>query len=69
MGLNIFKWIRDIATNQNKKQKIDLNIICQRLTSEIYIRELAFHMITNKIGNALSKCELNIYNEKKKDKR
>lgn len=66
MGLNIFKWIRDIATNQNKKQKIDLNIICQRLTSEIYIRELAFHMITNKIGNALSKCELNIYNEKKR---
>ena len=66
MGLNIFKWIHDIATNQNKKQKIDLNIICQRLTSEIYIRELAFHMITNKIGNALSKCELNIYNEKKR---
>ena len=66
MGLNIFKWIRDMATNQNKKQKIDLNIICQRLTSEIYIRELAFHMITNKIGNALSKCELNIYNEKKR---
>lgn len=68
MGLNIFKWIRDIATNQIKKRKIDLNVVCQKLTSEIYIRELAFHMITNKIGNALSKCELNIYNDKKRMK-
>lgn len=66
MGLNIFKWLRDVRTGKTEKKKIDLSIVCQNLTSEIYIRELAFHMITNKIGNALSKCELNIYNSKKR---
>lgn len=68
MGLNIFKWLRDVRTGKTEKKKIDLSIVCQNLTSEIYIRELAFHMITNKIGNALSKCELNIYNSKKRMK-
>ncbi len=68
MGLNIFKWLRDVRTGKTEKKKIDLSIVCQNLTSEIYIRELAFHMITNKIGNALNKCELNIYNSKKRMK-
>lgn len=68
MGLNIFKWLKDACTGKTEKKKIDLSIVCQNLTSEIYVRELAFHMITNKIGNALSKCELNIYNDKKRMK-
>lgn len=68
MGINFFKWLSDAVTGNSEKKKIDLKAYCMNLTSEIYLRELAFHMITNKIGNALSKCELNVYENGKRVK-
>lgn len=68
MGLNFFKWIEDKMTGKRSRKKIELDVMCQNIASEIYIRELAFNMISNKIGNALSKCELNIFENGKKQK-
>lgn len=68
MGLNFFKWIFDAVTGESKKTKIDVRTVSQRIASEIYIRELAFNMMVNKIGNALSKCEINVYRDKKRVK-
>lgn len=68
MGLNFFKWLTDTVTGNKEKKKVDLKAVCMNLTAEIYLRELAFHMITNKIGNALSKCELNVYYGGKREK-
>ncbi len=68
MGLNIFKWLYNAATGKREQKKINLNALCMSLTSEIYIRELAFHMISNKVANALSKCQLNVYNSGKRVK-
>lgn len=68
MGLNFFKWLSNTVNGKTEKKKIDLKSYCMNLTSELYLRELAFHMITNKIGNALSKCELNVYENEKRIK-
>ena len=68
MGINFFTWLKDAVTGKSEKKKIDMKAVCANLTSEIYLRELAFHMITNKIGNALSKCQLNIYERGKRVK-
>ena len=68
MGINFFTWLKDAVTGKSEKKKIDMKAVCANLTSEIYLRELAFHMITNKIGNALSKCQLNIYERGKRMK-
>lgn len=47
---------------------MDAKAVCYQIASEIYIRELAFNMLKNKIANAMSKCEINIYNYNKKVK-
>ena len=65
MGIDFFKWL---ATKKTKPEKIDAKAICYQIASEIYIRELAFNMLKNKIANAMSKCEINIYNYNKKVK-
>lgn len=66
--MNFFKWLSNVVTGKTGKRKVSLKAVCQSLASEIYIRELAFHMVSNKIGNALSKCELNVYEYGKKIK-
>lgn len=68
MAFNIFKWLFNKDTQTNQKVKVNIEAYCSNLATEIYIRELAFHMISNKIGNALSKCELNFYKNNKKVK-
>ena len=58
MGFNLFHWL---FGKESKPRKVDMQAVCYNLASEIYIRELALHMISNKIANAISKCEINIY--------
>lgn len=65
MGLNIFKWL---AGKETSPKKVDLSVVCSQLSMQIYMRELAFHMVVNTIANAVSKCELLTYQNNKRIK-
>lgn len=65
MGIDFFRWL---AGKKTKPEKMDARAICYQIASEIYIRELAYNMLKSKIANAMSKCEINIYNYNKKVK-
>ena len=68
--MKIIDWFRtNFLEEENKKnKKIDYKFVCQKLASEIMIRELAFNMIVNKISSALSKCKVNVYYNNKRIK-
>lgn len=62
MGIDIFKWF---ASKETKPVKVDMKTVCYQLASAIYIRELAWAMLVNKIANTIAKCELKIYENNK----
>ena len=68
--MKIIDWFRtNFLEEENKKnKKIDYKFVCQKLASEIMIRELAFNMVVNKISSALSKCKVNVYYNGKRAK-
>lgn len=65
MGLNVFKWLSD---RKEKPERVDTKAIFYQNATEIYIRQLAFYMLVNKIANAVSKCEIMTYEKNKKVK-
>lgn len=65
MAFNLFRWL---FGKETESKKVDMKAVYYNLASEIYIRELAFNIITNKIANVLSKCEVNVYEKNKKMK-
>lgn len=65
MGIDFFKWLR---SKEVKPVKVELSTMCYNIASEIYIRELAFNLVVNKIANAISKCKVNVYEKNKKVK-
>lgn len=68
MGIDFFRWILGKDDKQKKVDATEISATTYQIASEIYIRELAFAMIVNKIANAISKCEINIYRNNKKVK-
>lgn len=65
MGINIWKWL---FGKEISPKKIDSKAVCFELANEIMIREMAFNMIVNKIANAISKCDINVYEKGKRVK-
>ena len=65
MGINIWKWL---FRKEISPKKIDSKAVCFELANEIMIREMAFNMIVNKIANAITKCDINVYEKGKRVK-
>lgn len=65
MGIDFFRWLR---SKEIKPVKVELQTMCYNIASEIYIRELAYDLVVNKISNAISKCKVNVYEDYKKVK-
>ena len=65
MGLNIFKFLLGKDTTE---RKIDIKSVSYNLISEIYIRELAYNLMKNKITSAISKCKIMTYEKNKRVK-
>lgn len=71
MGFNFVKWAMD-ALGGNKSKKTTISISGNEmfgLTNDIYIRELAFWSIVNRIGALVSKCEFKTYEKNKETKK
>lgn len=68
MALKILDFLGNVIFGDKSDKKIPISTITFDLISEIYIRELAFNLVVNKIAAALSKCELNIYYDYKRQK-
>ena len=65
MGINIWKWL---FGKEISPKKIDSKAVYFELANEIMIREMAFNMIVNKIANAITKCDINVYEKGKRVK-
>ena len=60
--MKIVEWFKtNFLEDEKEDKKVDYKFVCQKLASEIMIRELAFNMVVNKISSALSKCKVNVY--------
>ena len=67
--MKIVEWFKtNFLEDEKEDKKVDYKFVCQKLASEIMIRELAFNMVVNKISSALSKCKVNVYCNGKKTK-
>ena len=67
--MKIVEWFKtNFLEDEKEDKKIDYKFVCQKLASEIMIRELAFNMVVNKISSALSKCKVNVYYNGKRTK-
>ena len=67
--MKIVEWFKaNFLEDEKEDKKVDYKFVCQKLTSEIMIRELAFNMVVNKISSALSKCKVNVYYNGKRAK-
>lgn len=59
-NLNFFDWLgKKVSPKGEDYLKFD--DICAEISSEIYVRELAFWSCVNLIGNAISKCEFKTF--------
>lgn len=67
--MKIVEWFKtNFLEDEKEDKKVDYKFVCQKLASEIMIRELAFNMVVNKISSALSKCKVNVYYNGKRAK-
>lgn len=67
--MKIVEWFKtNFLEDEKEDKKVDYKFVCQKLASEIMIRELAFNMVVNKISSALSKCKVNVYYNGKRTK-
>lgn len=67
--MKIVEWFKtNFLEDEKEDKKVDYKFVCQKLASEIVIRELAFNMVVNKISSALSKCKVNVYYNGKRAK-
>ena len=52
--MKLVEWFKtNFLEDEKEDNKIDYYFVCQKLASEIMIRELAFNMVVNKISSAL----------------
>ena len=63
-----FEFFKQLLGKEAKPQKVDINTMCFNIASEIYIRELAFNLVKNKITNAVTKCNIDVFKNNKKMK-
>ena len=67
--MKIVEWFKtNFLEDEKEDKKVDYKFVCQKLASEIMIRELAFNMVVNKISSTLSKCKVNVYYNGKRAK-
>ena len=64
----ILDFLGNIIFGDKKNNKVPITCASMDILGEIYIRELAFNLVVNKITNAISKCQMNIYTDKKRDR-
>ena len=64
----ILDFLGNIIFGDKKNNKVPITCASMDILGEIYIRELAFNLVVNKIANAISKCQMNIYTGKKRDR-
>ena len=64
----ILDFLGNIIFGDKKNNKVPITCASMDILGEIYIRELAFNLVVNKIANAISKCQMNIYTDKKRDR-
>lgn len=62
----ILDFLGNIIFGDKKNNKVPITCASIDILGEIYIRELAFNLVVNKIANAISKCQMNIYMDKKR---
>ncbi len=63
-----FEFFKQLLRKEAKPQKVDINAMCFNIASEIYIRELAFNLVKNKITNAVTKCNIDVFKNNKRVK-
>lgn len=66
--VKILDFLGNIIFGDKKNNKVPITCASMDILGEIYIRELAFNLVVNKIANAISKCQMNIYIDKKRDR-
>lgn len=66
--VKILDFLGNIIFGDKKNNKVPITCASMDILGEIYIRELAFNLVVNKIANAISKCQMNIYADKKRDR-
>ena len=64
----ILDFLGNIIFGDKKNNKVPITCASMDILGEIYIRELAFNLVVNKIANAISKCQMNIYTDEKRDR-
>lgn len=64
----VLDFLENIIFGNKKNNKVPITCASMDILGEIYIRELAFNLVVNKIANAISKCQMNIYTDKKRDR-
>ena len=64
----ILDFLGNIIFGDKKNNKVPITCASMDILGEIYIRELAFNLVVNKIANAISKCQMNIYTYEKRDR-
>lgn len=64
----ILDFLGNIIFGDKKNNKVPITCASMDILGEIYIREMAFNLVVNKIANAISKCQMNIYVDNKRSK-
>lgn len=64
----VLDFLGNIIFGDKKNNKVPITCASMDILGEIYIRELAFNLVVNKIANAISKCQMNIYTDNKRDR-
>ena len=63
---DIFKYL--FGKQESESSKTAIRAQAYEIVSEVYVRDLAFNMMVNKIANAIAKCEVKTYRKKKRVK-
>ena len=63
---DIFKYL--FGKQESEPGKTAIRAQAYEIVSEVYVRDLAFNMMVNKIANAIAKCEVKTYRKKKQVK-
>ena len=62
MAVSLKRWLLEwLSGGKTQLLPAEQDCICQQYASELYVRELAFWICVNLIGNTLSKCEFRTY--------
>lgn len=62
----VLDFLENLIFGGSKTTRVPVSCTTIDILGEVYIRELAFNLVANKIANAISKCQMNIYMDKKR---